>query len=108
MKRSWIRAVCFLLILTLMRLGVLAETDGTAAQEFSATLLDGKTEVDASLLCDGQDDTVYAFKRGKPGTLTVTLPEGGEEALAAALCDATSAAVDVEVMESRFMGRRIR
>ena len=41
-------------------------------------------------------------------TLTVTLPEGGEEALAAALRDATSAAVDVEVMESRFMGRRIR
>ena len=28
------------------------------------------------LLCDGQDDTVYTFKRGKPGTLTVTLPEG--------------------------------
>ena len=76
MKRSWIRAVCFLLILSLMPLGVLAETDGTAAQEYSATLLDGKTEVDASLLCDGQDDTVYAFKRGKSGMLTVTLPEG--------------------------------
>lgn len=41
-------------------------------------------------------------------TLTVTLPEGGEQALGAALRDATSAAVDVEVMESRFMGRRIR
>lgn len=75
MKRSWIRVVCFLLILSLMPLGALAETSA-AAQEYSATLLDGKAEVDASLLCDGQDDTVYAFKRGKPGTLTVTLPEG--------------------------------
>ncbi|MGN0973041.1 MAG: hypothetical protein ACI4OY_13870, partial [Aristaeellaceae bacterium] len=75
MKRSIIRTVCFLLIFSLMPLGALAESSG-AAQEYSATLLDGKTEVDASLLGDGQDDTVYAFKRGKPGTLTVTLPEG--------------------------------
>lgn len=50
------------------------------------------------------DDIEYAADV----TLTVTLPEGGEEALAAALRDATSAAVDVEVMESRFMGRRLR
>ena len=50
------------------------------------------------------EDTEY----GVDVTLTVTLPEGGEEALRTALCDATSAAVDLEVMESRFMGRRIR
>ena len=50
------------------------------------------------------DDIEYAADV----TLTVTLPEGGEEALAAALRDATSAAVDVEVMESRFMGRHLR
>lgn len=41
-------------------------------------------------------------------TLTVTLPEGGEDHLSAALRDATSAAVDVAYMETRFMGRRIR
>lgn len=41
-------------------------------------------------------------------TLTVTLPEGGEAALAAALRDATSASVDVECMETTFMGRRIK
>ena len=41
-------------------------------------------------------------------TLTVTLPEGGEAALQAALRDATSASVDVEYMETRFMGRRIK
>lgn len=81
MKRIIIRAVCFLLIVTLIPLGGLAEeASGTAAQEYSATLLDGKAEVDASLLCDGQDDTVYAFKRGKPGTLTVALPEGAHAA----------------------------
>ncbi|MDO4286234.1 MAG: YigZ family protein [Eubacteriales bacterium] len=41
-------------------------------------------------------------------TLTVTLPEGGEDALEQALKDATSAGVDVECMDTRFMGRRIR
>lgn len=41
-------------------------------------------------------------------TLTVTLPEGGEDALEQALKDATSAGVEVECMDTRFMGRRIR
>ena len=41
-------------------------------------------------------------------TLTVTLPEGGEAALEQALKDATSAGVEVECMDTRFMGRRIR
>lgn len=41
-------------------------------------------------------------------TLTVTLPEGGEAALCDALRDATSASVDVECMETTFMGRRVR
>ncbi len=40
-------------------------------------------------------------------TLTVTLPEGGEAALTAALNDATSAAAEIMYMETRFMGRRI-
>lgn len=41
-------------------------------------------------------------------TLTVTLREGGEAALEQALNDATSAGVEVECMDTRFMGRRIR
>lgn len=41
-------------------------------------------------------------------TLTVTLPEGGEAALQEALRDATSASVDVECMETKFMGRRVK
>ena len=41
-------------------------------------------------------------------TLTVTLPEGGEALLEQALKDATSAGVEVECMDTRFMGRRIR
>lgn len=41
-------------------------------------------------------------------TLTVTLPEGGEQALQAAIRDATSASADVEYMETKFMGRRVR
>lgn len=50
------------------------------------------------------DETDYAADV----TLTVTLPEGGEEALEQALMDATSAGVDVECMDTQFMGRRIR
>ena len=76
MKRSWIRAVCFLLMFSLLPLGAPAET--VPAQEYTAALLDGKTEVDASQLCDGRDDTAYAFKRGKAGTLTIALPEGAQ------------------------------
>ena len=41
-------------------------------------------------------------------TLTVTLPEGGEALLEQALKDATIAGVEVECMDTRFMGRRIR
>ena len=54
------------------------------------------------------DCTAEEIEYAADVTLTVTLPEGGEEALAAALRDATSAAADVEVMERRFMGRRVR
>lgn len=50
------------------------------------------------------EDTEYAADV----TLTVTIPEGGEQALTAALCDATSAAAEVLCLESRFMGRRVR
>ena len=57
MKRSLIRAVCVLLILSLMPMGALAETSGGAAQEYVAALLDGRAEVDAAMLSDGQDDT---------------------------------------------------
>ncbi|MGN0762186.1 MAG: phosphodiester glycosidase family protein [Aristaeellaceae bacterium] len=78
MKRSLIRAVCLLLILSLMPMGALAETSGQAAREYAAVLLDGRAEVDAALLSDGQDDTAYGFRRGQAGVLTVTLPEDAQ------------------------------
>ncbi|MGN0778949.1 MAG: phosphodiester glycosidase family protein, partial [Aristaeellaceae bacterium] len=74
MKHSIIRIISILMILTLLPWGTLAEP--TAAQEYTAVLHNGKTEVDASLLRDGQDGTAYTFKRGAAGTLSISLPEG--------------------------------
>lgn len=45
---------------------------------------------------------------GADVTLTVTLPAGGEEQLNAALAEATAGQVYAEVMETRFMGRRVK
>ncbi|MGO5029411.1 IMPACT family protein [Candidatus Agathobaculum pullicola] len=45
---------------------------------------------------------------GADVTLTVTLPAGGEERLNAALAEATAGQVYAEVMETRFMGRRVK
>lgn len=45
---------------------------------------------------------------GADVTLTVTLPAGGEESLNAALAEATAGQVYAEVMETRFMGRRVK
>jgi len=38
----------------------------------------------------------------------VTLPAGGEERLNAGLAEATAGTVYAEVMETRFMGRRVK
>ena len=45
---------------------------------------------------------------GADVTLTVTLPAGGEERLNAALAEATAGQVYAEVMETCFMGRRVK
>ena len=45
---------------------------------------------------------------GADVTLTVTLPAGGEERLNGALAEATAGQVYAEVMETRFMGRRVK
>ena len=45
---------------------------------------------------------------GADVTLTVTMPAGGEEQLNAALAEATAGQVYAEVMETRFMGRRVK
>lgn len=44
---------------------------------------------------------------GADVTLTCTIPAGGEENLNSALAEATSGSVYAEVIETRFMGRRI-
>jgi uncharacterized YigZ family protein len=49
------------------------------------------------------EDTDY----GVDVTLTIALPEGGEEALNTALMDASAGQVTAEYIESRFMGRRV-
>lgn len=54
------------------------------------------------------DCTADEIEYASDVTITATLPEGGEQALMIALRDATSAAAEVEIMETRFMGRRIR
>ena len=41
-------------------------------------------------------------------TLTVTLPAGGEDRLNAGLAEATAGTVYAEVIETKFMGRRVK
>ena len=52
--------------------------------------------------------SVEEIEYGADVTLTVALPEGGEETLNTALMDATAGQVAAECIESRFMGRRIK
>ncbi len=44
---------------------------------------------------------------GADVTLTITVQEGGEDALNRALMDATAGSVSAEYIESRFMGRKV-
>lgn len=52
--------------------------------------------------------TAEEIEYGADVTLTVALPEGGEDTLNTALMDATAGQVTAEYIESRFMGRRIK
>ena len=52
--------------------------------------------------------SVEEIEYGADVTLTVALPEGGEETLNTALMDATAGQVAAVYIESRFMGRRIK
>ena len=54
------------------------------------------------------DAVVDDIEYGADVTLTVALPEGGEEALNTALMDATAGQVTAEYIESRFMGRKVQ
>ena len=54
------------------------------------------------------DCSVEETDYGADVTLTVTLPAGTEDRLNAALAEATAGQVYAEVMETRFMGRRIK
>lgn len=59
-------------------------------------------------LLPAHDCTAEQTDFGADVTLTVTLPAGGEERLNAALAEATAGQVYAEVMETRFMGRRVK
>nr|WP_300183853.1 YigZ family protein [uncultured Agathobaculum sp.] len=59
-------------------------------------------------LLPAHDCTAEQTDFGADVTLTVTLPAGGEEKLNAALAEATAGQVYAEVMETRFMGRRVK
>lgn len=59
-------------------------------------------------LLPGFDGSVEQTDYGADVTLTCTVPAGGEQALNAALADATAGAVSAEAIETRFMGRRIK
>ena len=54
------------------------------------------------------DCTIDATDYGADVTLTCSLPAGAEERLNRALADATAGQVYAEVMETKFMGRRIK
>lgn len=59
-------------------------------------------------LLSDHDCAVEQTDFGADVTLTVTLPAGGEQQLNAALAEATAGQVYAEVMETRFMGRRVK
>ena len=52
--------------------------------------------------------TIEETDYGADVTLTCTVPEGTENALNKALADATAGQVSAEVIETKFMGRRIK
>lgn len=54
------------------------------------------------------DCAVEETDYGADVTLTCSLPAGGEEALNRALADTTAGQVYAEVVETKFMGRRIK
>ncbi len=55
-----------------------------------------------------QNCTVEETDYGVDVTLTCTVPEGTENALNKALADATAGQVSAEIIETKFMGRRIK
>ena len=59
-------------------------------------------------LLPAHDCAVEQTDYGADVTLPVTLPAGTEDALNAALAEATAGQVYAEVMETRFMGRRVK
>ena len=59
-------------------------------------------------LLPDHDCAVEQTDFGADVTLTVTLPAGGEQKLNVALAEATAGQVYAEVMETRFMGRRVK
>lgn len=64
-------------------------------------------EIVAHLLPDF-DCAVEETDYGADVTLTCTIPAGGEDVLNAALAEATAGTVYAEVIETKFMGRRIK
>ena len=64
-------------------------------------------EIILHLLPD-HDCAVEETDYGADVTLTVTLPAGREDELNQALAEATAGQVYAEVMETRFMGRRVK
>ena len=54
------------------------------------------------------DCAVEQTDYGADVTLTATVPAGGEEKLGIALAEATAGSVCAEVIETRFMGRRVK
>lgn len=54
------------------------------------------------------DCAVEETDYGADVTLTVTLPAGGEDRLNTGLAEATAGTVYAEVMETKFMGRRVK
>ena len=64
-------------------------------------------EIILHLLPD-HDCAVEETDYGADVTLTVTLPAGGEDRLNAGLAEATAGTVYAEVMETKFMGRRVK
>ena len=94
--------------------GSCAETAGVQVGDiiigFNGVDVESYNDLAGQLKKVNAGDTVemVVYRSGEEVTLTVTLPAGTEDRLNAALAEATAGQVYAEVMETRFMGRRIK
>ncbi len=61
----------------------------------------GSKKIDAALLTDGSDETVYRFPKGKTAELTCDLPDGAQVKMAYVRVDSTPSKIELQFLNSK-------